>query len=57
MPTHTREHLDRALDAFAQARKRYDIPEFDPDNLPTADREDWSLFMPDQTGKAAQPAA
>ncbi len=58
MPTHTREHLDRALDAFAQVRKRYDIPEFDPENLPVADREDWSWFMPDQQPKsAAQPAA
>lgn len=56
MPTHTREHLDRALDAFAQVRKRYEIPEFDPDDLPTADHEDWSWFMPDQT-KSAQPAA
>ena len=58
MPTHTREHLDRALDAFARVRKRYDIPEFDPENLPVADREDWSWFMPDQQPKtAAQPAA
>ncbi len=56
MPTHTREHLDRALDAFAQVRKRYDIPEFDPENLPVADKEDWSWFMPDTT-KSAQPAA
>jgi len=52
MPTHTREHLDRALDAFAQVRKRYDIPEFDPENLPVADCEDWSWFMPDQTKSA-----
>ena len=58
MPTHTRAHLDHALDAFAQVRKRYDIPEFDPENLPVADREDWSWFMPDQQPKsAAQPAA
>jgi 8-amino-7-oxononanoate synthase len=58
MPTHTREHLDLALDAFAQVRKRYDIPEFDPQNLPVADREDWSWFMPDQQPKSAtQPAA
>jgi 8-amino-7-oxononanoate synthase len=56
MPTHTRDHLDRALDAFTQVRKRYDIPEFDPENLPVADCEDWSWFMPDQT-KTAQPAA
>ncbi|MBP1690058.1 MAG: bioF [Deltaproteobacteria bacterium] len=52
MPTHTREHLDRALEAFAQVRKRYDIPEFDPENLPVADCEDWSWFMPDQTKSA-----
>jgi 8-amino-7-oxononanoate synthase len=57
MPTHTRAHLDRGLDAFAKVRKRYAIPEFDPENLPTADREDWSWFMPDRNGKAAQPAA
>ena len=37
MPTHTREHLDHALDAFAQVRKRYEIPEFDPENLPESD--------------------
>ena len=55
MPTHTREHLDRALEAFATVRKRYDIPEFDPENLPTADHEDWSWFMPDQA-KSAQIA-
>lgn len=57
MPTHTREHLDLALDAFAQVRKRYDIPEFDPENLPIADHEDWSWFLPDQQRKTAQPAA
>lgn len=57
MPTHTREHLDRGLDAFAQVRKRYDIPEFDPENLPVADKEDWSWFMPEQTKTATQPAA
>jgi 7-keto-8-aminopelargonate synthetase-like enzyme len=57
MPTHTREHLDRALDAFAQVRKRYPIPEFQPDNLPVADKEDWSWIMPDQAKSAAMPAA
>jgi len=57
MPTHTRAHLDRALDAFAQVRKRYDIPAFDPDNLPVADKEDWSWLMPEQTKSATQPAA
>lgn len=56
MPTHTREHLDRGLEAFAQVRKRYEIPEFDPENLPVADKEDWSWFMPEQA-KSAQPAA
>jgi 8-amino-7-oxononanoate synthase len=57
MPTHTREHLDRGLDAFAQVRKRYDIPEFDPENLPVADKEDFSWFMPEQTKTVTQPAA
>ncbi len=57
MPTHTREHLDHALDAFATVRKRYAIPEFDPENLPVADREDWSWFMPDHAKQTAQPAA
>jgi 8-amino-7-oxononanoate synthase len=57
MPTHTRQHLDLALDAFAQVRKRYDIPVFDPDNLPIAEHEDWSWFMPDRKTAAAQPAA
>ncbi len=46
MPTHTRAHLDLALDAFAQVKKRYDIPEFDPDNLPVLDQEDWSWITP-----------
>ena len=57
MPTHTREHLDRALDAFALVRKRYHIPEFDPENLPRADKEDWSWFVPDQAKSATLPAA
>ena len=57
MPTHTREHLDRALDAFATVRARYDIPTFDPENLPVADREDWSWFMPERTPSSSQPAA
>jgi len=57
MPTHTREHLDRALDAFATVRARYDIPTFDPENLPVADREDWSWFMPARTPSSSQPAA
>lgn len=53
MPTHTREHLDRALDAFRIVRERYSIPSFDPDNLPTADSEDWSWFMPSADGAKA----
>jgi 8-amino-7-oxononanoate synthase len=57
MPTHTRAHLDLALDAFALVRKRYDIPEFDPDNLPVADTDDWSWLMPEQAKSATQPAA
>lgn len=46
MPSHTRELLDRALEAFAVVKRRYDIPEFDPDDLPVAEAEDWSWFMP-----------
>lgn len=54
MPTHTREHLDKALNAFAIVHKRYNIPTFDPNNLPKADKEDWSWFMPkQQPAKAA----
>ena len=53
MPSHTREHLDRALDAFAEVRKRYPIPDFDPENLPVADKEDWSWMMPGWEQKAA----
>ncbi len=52
MPTHTRAHLDHALDAFAQVKKRYVIPEFDPENLPVAESEDWSQLMPDQAKSA-----
>ncbi len=52
MPTHTRAHLDHALDAFAQVRKRYPIPEFDPENLPVADVEDWSWLMPQEAKSA-----
>jgi 8-amino-7-oxononanoate synthase len=52
MPTHTRAHLDHALDAFAQVKKRYAIPEFDPENLPVADSEDWSQLVPDQAKSA-----
>lgn len=52
MPTHTRAHLDHALDAFTQVHKRYAIPEFDPENLPVAEREDWSWFMPNQAKSA-----
>ncbi|NNL65106.1 MAG: aminotransferase class I/II-fold pyridoxal phosphate-dependent enzyme, partial [Myxococcales bacterium] len=46
MPTHEREHLDRALEAFSVVKARYPLPEFDPDDLPVADAEDWSWFMP-----------
>lgn len=53
MPTHTRAHLDLALDAFAQVKKRYDIPEFDPDNLPVTDQQDWSWITPDGSKTAA----
>jgi 7-keto-8-aminopelargonate synthetase-like enzyme len=52
MPTHTRAHLDHALDAFAQVKKRYAIPEFDPENLPVADIEDWSHLVPAQAKSA-----
>ena len=53
MPTHTRAHLDLALDAFAQVKKRYDIPEFDPANLPITDQQDWSWITPDGSQSAA----
>lgn len=53
MPNHTRAHLDRALDAFAQVRARYPIPEFDPNKLPIADKEDWSWLLPEQSVTAA----
>jgi len=53
MPTHTRAHLDLALDAFAQVKKRYDIPEFDPANLPITDQQDWSWITPDGSLSAA----
>jgi 8-amino-7-oxononanoate synthase len=46
MPTHEREHLDRALEAFATVKARHDLPEFDPDDLPVTEAEDWSWFMP-----------
>jgi 8-amino-7-oxononanoate synthase len=52
MPSHEREHLDRALEAFAAVRARYPLPEFDPEDLPVAEAEDWSWFMP----KEAQPS-
>ena len=57
MPTHTREHLDRALDAFAQVRRKYPIPEFDPDNLPVAPQEDWSWMLPGWEKKLQRVAA
>lgn len=57
MPNHTRAHLDRALDAFARVRNRYPIPEFDPDNLPVANSEDWSWLMPEHSQPAALAAA
>jgi len=46
MPSHTREHLELALDAFAAVKDQYPIPDFDPDQLPVAEQEDWSWFMP-----------
>ena len=52
LPIRMTSELHAALDAFAQVRKRYDIPEFDPENLPVAACEDWSWFMPDQTKSA-----
>ncbi|MEO6027350.1 MAG: pyridoxal phosphate-dependent aminotransferase family protein [Candidatus Binatia bacterium] len=53
MPTHTRAHLDLALDAFAQVKKRYDIPQFDPTNLPITDQQDWSWITPEGSQSAA----
>jgi phosphate transport system protein len=50
------EMIRVALDAFAKVRKRYEIPEFDPENLPTSDAYDWSWFVSDQS-KTAVPAA
>jgi 8-amino-7-oxononanoate synthase len=55
MPSHEREHLDRALEAFAVVKQRFPIPEFDPDHLPVAPAEDWSWFMPKEPG--GNPAA
>jgi len=59
MPSHERDHLDRALDAFALVRARYDFPDFDPDHLPVAAVEDWSVLFPAQAEKpaAASPPA
>jgi 8-amino-7-oxononanoate synthase len=59
MPSHTREHLDRGLDAFAEVKKRYGahIPDFDPENLPVAAAEDWSWIMQDQSDSVSPPAA
>jgi hypothetical protein len=53
MPSHTREQLDRAHEAFAAVKARYEIPEFDPDDLPVAESEDWSWIDPNR----GQPAA
>ncbi len=47
MPAHTVEHLDRAIDAFGEIRKRFDIPEVDGDELPHASGPDFRYFMPD----------
>jgi len=47
MPTHEREHLDRALEAFATVKQRYPLPDFDPEHLPVTDLEDWSWILPE----------
>jgi len=56
MPSHERDHLDQALEAFATVKARYDFPDFDPENLPVAEVEDWSVLFPAEVEKAAAPA-
>lgn len=45
MPSHTRAHLDHALKALAQVRRRYPIPIVDGSHLPQADGPDWTYFF------------
>jgi 8-amino-7-oxononanoate synthase len=44
-PAHTREHLQTALDVFAQLAEKYPIPRVDPLQLPVADQMDFSYMV------------
>ena len=40
-PTHTREHLQTALDVLATLARRYPVPNVDPATVPVATRMDF----------------
>lgn len=44
-PAHTQEHLQTALDVFAQLADRYPIPRVDPLQLPVAETMDFSYMV------------
>jgi 8-amino-7-oxononanoate synthase len=45
MRGHTREHLQTALDVLAELKKRYPIPDVDPDTLPVAAAMDFAQHL------------
>ena len=44
-PAHTREHLQKALDALAELKDRYYIPEVDEASLPVKEDMDYTYFF------------
>jgi 8-amino-7-oxononanoate synthase len=53
MRGHTREHLQTALDVLAELKKRYPIPDVDPDTLPAASEMDFAQYLQPQHRRAA----
>ncbi len=49
MRGHTRQHLQTALDVLAGLKKRYPIPDVDPDTLPPAADMDFAQYLQPQS--------
>ncbi len=56
MPTHTREHLQKALDVLGGLIEKYPAVQVDPDEVPEREEMDFSYLLP-QEAEAAEVAA
>jgi 8-amino-7-oxononanoate synthase len=48
MRGHTHDHLQTALDVLAELKKRYPVPDVDPDTLPVAAEMDFAQYLQSQ---------